>query len=282
MSTHSVIGLFAAVGGVALSAASAQGVLYGWNYAKGQPGNGTQYGRNDTGGTVESINSSFDTSNNRLTFDVLFSGANNSSGPLATNGFWLVLDNGPDPKNHTGELAIFYFDASRVFAGTAALPTLTVYEYNGTNANTSWRDGNGDGTTDGGDLIKGAFEGSSYINSATAGTQVIAGQTLRRLRFDINASAIISHLPLFTTAGQDWFGTGYDTHLGIWFHPAPIFNATYESAGGGHRGAVTSLATTYVGSLDGANFGTFTIPAPSSGALLGMCGLIAARRRRAG
>ncbi len=281
MSMASATRCIAAAAGLAVAVASAQGVLYGWNYAKGQPGSGTQYGRNDTGGTVESINSSFDSSNNRLTFDVLFSGANNSSGPLATNGFWLVLDNGPDPKTHTGELAIFYFDASRVFAGTAANPTLTAYEYNGTSANTSWRDGNGDGSIDGGDLIKGAYEGASFINSASAATQVIGGQTLRRLRFDINASAIISHLPLFTTPGQDWVGTGFDSHLGIWFHPAQIFNAAYESAGGGHRGAITSLATTYVGSLDGGNFSTFTIPAPQSAAVLGLGVLIAARRRRA-
>lgn len=269
--------LAAAAGVVALSSASAQAVMYGWNYAKDQPGS---YGRNDTGGTIESINSSFDNSNNRLTFDVLFSGANNTTVPLVTNGFWLVLDNGPNPKTHTGELAIFYFDASRVFAGTAALPTLTAYEYNGANANTSWRDGNGDGVTDGGDLIKGAYEASSFINSATAGTQVIGAQTYRRLQFDINASAIISHLPMFTTAGQSWVGTGFDSHLGIWFHPAQIFNASYETAGGGHRGAITALSTGSEGWLDGADFVTYRIPAPGSAALLGLGGLLAARRRR--
>ena len=271
--------LAAAAGVVALSSFSAQAVVFDWNYTKNQPGNGSQYERNDTGGTVESINSSFNSANNRMTFDVLFSGANNTASPLVTNGFWLVVDNGPNPKTHTGELAIFYFDASRVFAGTASLPTLTVYEYNGANANTSWRDGNGDGTTDGGDLIKGAYEASSFINSATATTQTIASQTYRRLQFDINTSDILSHIPLFTTAGQSWVGTGFDSHLGIWFHPAQIFNASYETAGGGHRGAITALSTSSEGWLDGANF--TTTPAPSSVALLGLGGLLAARRRRA-
>ena len=270
--------LFAAAGVVALASTSVHAVLYSWNYTKGQPGNGSQYERSDNGGTVESINSTFDSGNNHLTYDVLFSGANNTASPLVTNGFWLVLDNGPIPRTHAGELAIFYFDASRVFAGTAATPTLTAYGYNGQNANNSWTDGNNDGVPDGGDLIKGAFE-TGFISSISAGTQTIAGQTYRRLRFDINATDLISHVPLFPVAGTTWKGTGFDQHLGIWFHPAQIFNASYESSGGGHRGAITSLTTAQEGFLDGSNFTTM-IPAPGGVALLGLGGLSTLRRRR--
>ena len=274
MSVSSLARLAAAAGVVALSASASQAVVFSWNYTKGQPGLGTQYERNDGGGTVESINSSFNSVTKRLTFDVLFSGANNTASPLVTNGFWLVVDNGPNPKTHSGELAIFYFDASRVFAGTASGPTLTTYGYNGVNANTSWRDGNGDGTTDGGDLIKGANE-TSYINNTTAGTTTIAGQTYRRLTFDINAADIITHVPTYPVSGTNWYGTGFDNSLGIWFHPAQIFNASYASGG---RGAVTALSTASEGWLDGAYFNT--IPGPASVALLGMGGLLAARRRR--
>lgn len=276
MSLSSVARLAAAAGVVALSASASQAVVFGWNYTKGQAGLGTQYERNDTGGTVESINSTFDSSTKRLTFDVLFSGANNTASPLVTNGFWLVVDNGPNPKTHSGELAIIYFDASRVFAGTASAPTVTVYEYNGVNANTSWRDGNGDGTTDGGDLIKGANE-TGFINNVSAGTQTIAAQTYRRLTFDINATDIITHTPLFPVAGTDWYGTGFDDHLGIWFHPAQIFNASYAAGG---RGAVTALSTSLEGWLDGQNFTTTRVPGPASAALLGLGGLMVARRRR--
>jgi hypothetical protein len=278
MSNLFIARLAAAAGVVALAAGTSQAVLFGWNYTKGQPGQGSQYERSDAGGTVESINSTFDSSTKRLTFDVLFSGANNTASPLVTNGFWLVVDNGPNPKTHSGELSILYFDASRVFAGTASAPTLTSYEYNGVNANTSWRDGNGDGTTDGGDLIKGANDAAGFIFNASAGTQTIAGQTYRRLTFDINATDIIGHTPLFPVAGTDWYGTGFDDHLGIWFHPAQIFNASYDA--GGH-GGITALSTASEGWLDGQNFTTTRIPGPASATLLGLGGLIAARRRRA-
>lgn len=278
MVRSSAVRLVAAAALLGLSASASHAVLFGWNYAKNQPGNGTQYARNDAGGTIESINSTFNSSTKRLTFDVLFSGANNTTSPLVTNGFWLVVDNGPNPKTHSGELAIFYFDASRVFAGTASSPTVTAYEYNGVNANTSWTDGNGNGVSDGGDLIKGANESAGFINSATAGTQTISGQTYRRLTFDVNAADIITHVPLFPVAGTDWYGTGYDDQFGIWFHPAQIFNATYAATG---RGAITGLTTGAEGWLDGQNFTTTRIPAPASVALLGLGGLIVARRRRA-
>ena len=42
----------------------------------------------------------------------------------------------------------------------------------------------------------------------------------------------------------------------------------------------TSLATGQEGWLDGANFQTFTIPAPGAAGLLGLAGLGAMRRRR--
>jgi hypothetical protein len=268
----------AAAMGVALGlSAAAHAAQYSWTFTKNQPG--TNYGVNNNGGTIEGIFSSFDSATKRLTFDVAFSGANGAVSPLVTNGFWLVLDNGPNPKNNPGELAIFYFDASKVFAGQAATPTMTVYEYNGRNDNSSWNNGNGNATpneaNDFNGLIKGKNEAASFINSISAADQVINGQTYRRLSFDINASAIMNRIPSYPTPGTDWYGTGFDNKLGIWFHPAQIFNATYES---GSRGKITSLSIGGEGWLDGDNF--MTVPAPASAALLGLGGLVAARRRR--
>jgi hypothetical protein len=274
--------LLAVAGGLSLLlSTTARATLYGWNYAPGQAGLGTQYFRSDAGGTVQSINTSFDSSTNHLTFDALFSGANGAAGPLVTNGFWLVLDSGPDPKTHSGELAIMYFDATRVFAGTATTPSLTVYGYNGHDADSSWSDGNGDGVPDVSDLIKGAYEGSSFINSISAGDVTLAGQSYRRLSFDIDASAIVNHTPSFPVAGTTWAGTGFGSSLGIWFHPAQTFNAVYEPTGAGRRGAMTGLSDALDGFLDGANFTTATIPAPSAGVLISGALLWGARRRRA-
>ncbi len=266
--------LAATVGVVALASSGAQATMFGWNYVKGQPGNGSQYSRSDTGGTVESINSTFDSTTKRLTFDVFFTGAT-SGGPLITSGFWLVLDNGPNPKTHAGELAIMYFDAA-----TLSSPKLTVYGYNGQNANNSWQDGSSDTAgNQPGDLIKGIYE-TGFINQILAENTTVAGVNYRHMKFDIDASDIISHTPLYPDTGP-WYGTGFDSHLGIWFHPVDVFTGTYESTGPGKRGKLTGLTTATEGFLDGSNFSTYIIPAPASVALIGLGGLVGLRRRRA-
>ena len=223
-------------------AAPPSDIVYNYSYLKGASG----YARNDAGGTVEALSATFSPITRRLVFDASLSGAT-AGGPLITSGFWLVLDNGPNPKHHPGELAIFYFDAT-----TPASPVLTIYAYNGADASTSWSDGDpiapGDQPSD---LIKGIYE-SSYINVLLAENTTVAGQPRRHLRFDIDASSIMSHVPLYPAASP-WFGSGFDLALGLWFHPAAGFTGAYESSGGGNRGRITSLTTSGEGWLDGAN-----------------------------
>lgn len=268
--------LLAAIGAGLFAVSSAQAVVWQWNFSKGQAGS---YGRNDAGGTVESIVSTFDSATKRLTFDVLFSGPNNSGGAPATNGFWLVLNDGPNPKNNPGELAIFYFDASKVFDADPLdnAVVMTAYEYNGRNDNSSWNNGDGDNNANEGNdfngLIYGKNESGLFINSVTAANE--SGGTRRRMRFDINAAAIVGRSPSYPDAGTTWHGTGFDDQLGIWFHPAQIFNAGYQSSG---RGKITSLSVSGEGWIDGDYF--HTVPAPSSAALLGLGGLLMTRRRR--
>ncbi|HVU64216.1 MAG TPA: hypothetical protein VHC70_09580, partial [Phycisphaerales bacterium] len=217
-------------------------VTYTYNYVKGDSG----YGRSDTGGTVETITATFNPGTKRLTFDAYFSGAT-SGGSLITSGFWLVLNNGPNPKTHPGELAIFYFDAT-----TLSSPKLTVYGYNGQNANTSWQDGNPDVSgNQTGDLIKGVYE-TSYINAILAENTTVNGASRRHFRFDIDASDIVSHVPLYPAASP-WYGTGFDSSLGIWFHSVDVFTASYESNSGGNRGRLTALSVTSEGWLDGSD-----------------------------
>lgn len=268
--------LLAAIGTGLLLASSAQAVVWQWNFSKGQPGS---YGRNDAGGTVESIVSTFNDANKRLTFDVLFSGPNNAGGAPATNGFWLVLNDGPNPKNNPGELAIFYFDASKVFDSDPLdnAVVMTTYEYNGRNDNSSWNNGDGDGTAnEAGDfngLIYGKNESGLYINSISAFTE--AGGTRRRMTFDINAAAIVGRSPSYPEAGTTWHGTGFDDQLGIWFHPAQIFSASYQASG---RGKINSLSVSGEGWIDGEFFRT--VPTPGSAAMLGLGALLVTRRRR--
>ncbi len=271
--------LAAAAGVVVLASTGAQATMYGWNFVKGQPGAGTTYENGPAsmpGGSIESINSTFDSVTKRLTFDVFFRGTTAAPNTPLTSGFWLVLDNGPNPKNHAGELAILYFDAA-----TLSSPKLTVYGYNGQNSSNSWQDGAADQAgNQTPDLIKGAYEASSFINSILAENVTIAGLNYRHMKFDIDATAIVGHTPLYPETGP-WYGTGFDSHLGIWFHALDSLNATYENTGPNKRGKLTGLAPSGETWLDGANFSTYIIPAPASVALLGLGGLVGLRRRRA-
>lgn len=262
----------AAALGIALTASAAQATVYSWNYTPGmpQPPAPGGYEVSNSGGAIQSILSTFDSATSRLTFDVQF-GPPTGSGTLKTEGFWLVLNGGPNPKNQPGNYAIFYFDG-RSFSS----PKLTVYGYNGENNGSSWSDGNGSGTgAPIGDLIKGSSAGdaASFINSISAGD---SGGS-RRFAFDIDAQDIIQHTPSHPAPDSTpWFGTGFSDNLGIWFHPFQDFDADYLTTGRKPLKSGTSFDKG--GYLDGAFF--TTVPAPGSAALLGLAGVLAARRRR--
>jgi MYXO-CTERM domain-containing protein len=250
-------------------AASAQATMYSWQFTAGmpQPPMGS-YGVNNDAGSINVVSSTFDNVTKRLTFDASFGTV---SGSLVTRGFWLALNNGPNPKTHGGEMALFYFDASNLMT-----PRLTTYVYNGVNGPNSWNDGNGDGAgSPTGDLIHGALEMSSYVQSIGVTDTGSGASAQRTLSFSIDATAILAHTPLFpSTVGDPWFGTGFDNKLGIWMHPVRSFNAAYDST----RGRITSLSLGTQGWLDGTNFDT-QIPTP--GAMgLGVAGVVLAARRR--
>ncbi len=255
---------------VALSAGAANAVTYSWTFVPGlpQPAGGS-YGLNNDAGRIDLVSTSFNTVSKRLTFDVSFGQV---GGSLVTRGYWLALNNGPNPKTNGGEMALFYFDANNL-----AAPVLTTYAYNGVNGPNSWSDGNGSAAGSPiGDLIKGRYEMASYVEHISV--QDIGGQRIFRLAID--ASSIIAHTPLYPSpVGDPWFGTGFDSLLGVWMHPVRSFNATYEAPGAGVRGRLTALNLGTQGWLDGTNFQT-QIPTPGAAVLAGLGGLLAVSRRR--
>ena len=170
-----------------------------------------------------------------------------------------------------GELAIVYFDASSL-----AAPKLTAYGYNGENASNSWSDGNGSvAGTPPGDLIKGTGDAAGFINSISAQDVNVPGTGVRRvMSFDIDATDLVAHAPLYPTTGVDWSGTGFGSLVGVWFHPVKSFSATYT----GGKGGLNSLQLGSEGYLDGSNL---LVPAPGAMALLGLGALVGGRRRRA-
>lgn len=85
------------------------------------------------GGAIESLTAEYNSANQNLKYNVTFGNAPGTSS--RPNGYWLAMSSGPNPKGVAGELALFYFDASR------STPVLTAYGYNGQNDGTSWMDG---------------------------------------------------------------------------------------------------------------------------------------------
>ncbi len=91
--------------------------------------------------------------------------------------------------------------------------------------------------------------------------------------FDINASGINNHSPLYPGPG-DWTGAEYGANIGIWFHPVTGLSTSYDN------GYLSSLTYTTGGWLDINNRNT--VPEPGTMLVLGLGGLgILARRRRA-
>jgi hypothetical protein len=130
-----------------------------------------------TGDTLDTINSSFNDVTEQFTWDVDF-----NSDPTDVDGFWLVVNNGPNPKSSdVNELAIMYGDMSS--------KTLTTYVYNGLNNSNSFN-------TPGIHLQTDTFTADSSSIS-----------------IDIDTTAINAW-----SADPDYSGISYDEKIGIWFH----------------------------------------------------------------
>ncbi len=141
------------------------------------------------GDRLDTITSTFDDVSEAFTWDVTF-----NSNPTDVNGFWLVVNNGPNPKNsNVNELAILY--------GDMATGTLTTYVYNGLNNSKSWK-------------TPGIFlqpDASTPTNTS--------------LSLAIDATAINAW------AGGGYTGISYDDDIGIWFHISTGSNFQYDQGG---------------------------------------------------
>ena len=77
------------------------------------------------GDRIDTVAGSYNDVSQRFTWDVKMNSSN------YIDGFWLVVNNGPNPKSsNVNELAIMY--------GDLATNTLTTYVYNGQNRSNSW------------------------------------------------------------------------------------------------------------------------------------------------
>ena len=202
------------------------------------------------GGTVSSLDTTFNTSTKAFTWTVTFSDGVAKN----TNGFWLVVSGGPNPKSTGGEYAIMYFDASSLSS-----PNVSIYEYNGVNGDNSFQ-------TPAVELISTKTSGQSQISGVSA-SQSGASRTFA---FNVDASTINS---LQSTLGSAWQGIAFGSQIGLWLHPVTGLTTTYSGA------ALTAFNYQSEGYYDGAN--TPTVPVPATASLIALGGLVAGRRRRA-
>lgn len=209
--------------------------------------------QNTAGGTISSLVSTFDDNSDVFTWDVTFSDGVAKN----TNGYWLVVSDGPNPKGINSQLAIMYFDATNL-----ADPKVSIYRYNGANNTSSFQSP--------GDLLA-STEGAGASDIVASASQS-AGK--RTFKLSVDATAInAKYAPGAPTVFPDWEGIEFGQKIGMWFHS--IKNAKFQYQGE-HLTGLTGTA----GWLDGSHECTHIIPAPGAAVLAGLGGLMAVRRRR--
>ena len=180
----------------------------------------------------------------RFSWEVDYSGG-------TPDGFWLVISDGPNPKNNPLEYSIFYGDYSS--------GNLAAYAYNGVNNAGSWM----------ALPFLGDYSSSTYNN----GSDVFG--------FSLDATAINS-----AALGPDWDGIQFGSNIGIWFHPSYNLTSSFNP-----DGSIQSFSprynawydTNYDGDCGTNDRGCITkVPEPTTFALmgLGLLGLGAFRQKK--
>ena len=161
------------------------------------------------------------------------------------DGFWLVINDGPNPSLVQNEHAIFYFDA-----GATGSANVTAYSYNGDQSFDSY-------------VNPGQLLSSSLTSSELNGEATYLGDTsIFSLTADVSIINDAANFPQFGL-DEDWKGAKFGENAGIWFHPVTYEDGpqpTYNSDGGLESFPITSTA--FSGWIDIGN--APTVPEPSS------------------
>ena len=214
-------------------------------------------GVNNNAGVILEVGSTWNAATQRLSFNLVTDGG--------TDGFWLALSPGDNPKGHAGELALIYFDRGQERGG---VPSMAVYAYNGVNGSNSW--------SSPGDFIVSTEDGTGWDANLSQGNDVDGN---RFMSFDIDASVIQNHTPAFP-GSSPWTGVAFGERAGIWMHTVenPINGGVAYNA----NGRLTRFSYGKQGWWDGSGItAQVVIPLPGA-AGLGMAGLalVGLRRRR--
>jgi len=199
-------------------------------------------------GDITHVSTRYDSGSNQLNWS--YSIKNNSGGAY-NDAFWLVLNDGPNPKGVAGQLAILY--------GDLKTNTLQAFEYNGSNGNNSYANPAN---------YLASWRGAIDIQKDLAGLTTVS--------FDIDTSEVNN-----ANLGENWEGIGFAEKIGIWFHPSALSSITYDP----ETGEMIQYKKDKQSWLDNSNATTLVtaaaVPEPGTLALLGagIAGIFASRRR---
>ena len=126
-------------------------------------------------GTYEEISTTYNSETGDLSWSSTFEAYNGN----LPNGAWLVINNGPNPRNDDFENAIFYLDG--------ASGRLTSYVYNDENNSDSWRQ-------------------EEFLQGWDDVVEVVDDGNKRTLSFNVNVSDINDRDDL----GSNWLGAQFD------------------------------------------------------------------------
>ncbi|MCA9278653.1 MAG: hypothetical protein H6815_10730 [Phycisphaeraceae bacterium] len=259
------------VGAVALGAAASAaiaGPVYSFSVSANAQGQLPYGGNSNAAGKFNTVSASFDTNTNEFTLDVLFD-------DRKTDGLWVAINGGPNPKGHAGEMAILYFGKK---AGSNQL-VVSAYAYNGVNGDTSYKDGNGDGSSGDADFITNSIVDNSFLLSA--GINDVSGGG-RRVSFTIDAGIIQNHSPA-NPGNTPWTGVAFGETAGIWLHT--VSGSSFQFGTYGTYDDKLKKFTYYKQGWYDANFiptdhPNVPMPAAAGLGLAGMLTLGSQRRRR--
>jgi len=284
-------GTAVAVAAVAMAATPASATVFSYAATSASLGPLGQSIPGTDGSTVASVATTYDDVTEVFTWEATFNPGNDAASPHA-NGFTLVVNDGPMPKGHTGELAAIYFDATT----PGVTPTVTAYAYNGADSATSFRysnavddAANGNGTPD--QIV-------TSINDpfVIAASSVDNADGTRTMRMELDATSINAHTPqqpsvdtMNGNAPLNWEGLRFANDIGIWFHSFDLTRGVQYDADGYIELGDGSLSSTgwWVASnysaVDATSLTATVVPEPASLALAagGLLMIVGRRRRRA-